>query len=80
MSADFDSTAAEWTKSSYSGSNGGQCVEFSRSYLASGLAPVRDSKNPNGPALLFSTDGWSSFIAAVKQGELPMATDSQSHR
>nr|WP_078610394.1 MULTISPECIES: DUF397 domain-containing protein [Streptomyces] len=30
-----------------------------------------DSKNPQGPALVFSRDGWSSFVSAVKRGAFP---------
>ncbi|EPY92401.1 hypothetical protein K530_53505 [Streptomyces noursei CCRC 11814] len=33
------------------------------------MVPVRDSKDPHGPALMFSADGWSSFVTAVKGGE-----------
>ncbi|WFB09830.1 DUF397 domain-containing protein [Streptomyces sp. LX-29] len=59
-----------WFKSSYS-SNGGQCVEVAANLVSpSGVVPVRDSKNPEGPALVFSSDGWSSFVDAVKRGEL----------
>ncbi|MFE3647527.1 DUF397 domain-containing protein [Streptomyces sp. NPDC059152] len=36
-----------------------------------GIVPVRDSKAPHGPALVFPDTGWSSFIAAVKGGEFP---------
>ncbi|MFC9680242.1 DUF397 domain-containing protein [Streptomyces sp. NPDC056948] len=54
-----------WRKSSYSGNDGGSCVEVLDDY-GSGL-PVRDSKNPQGPALVFGSDGWSSFITAIKQ-------------
>ncbi|MCZ0995059.1 DUF397 domain-containing protein [Streptomyces noursei] len=64
-------TNAAWEKSSYSGSSGGQCVEFSRTFAGSGLIPVRDSKTPTGPALVFPADGWSCFVSAVKQGEFP---------
>ncbi|MFE3653367.1 DUF397 domain-containing protein [Streptomyces sp. NPDC059152] len=64
-------THAAWEKSSYSGSSGGQCVEFSRTFAESGLIPVRDSKAPTGPALVFPADGWSCFVSAVKQGEFP---------
>lgn len=32
---------------------------------------IRDSKDPGGPALLVSPDGWASFIPAVADGELP---------
>jgi hypothetical protein len=71
MSTDFELTGAVWVKSSYSGSNGGQCVEFSPSFVGSGVVPVRDSKNPSDPALVLPAGGWSSFVSAVKGGELP---------
>ncbi|WP_030812581.1 DUF397 domain-containing protein [Streptomyces sp. NRRL S-337] len=59
-----------WTKSSYSEGNGGECIEFSRTLThPHGLIPVRDSKNPDGPALLFPATDWATFISAVKQGE-----------
>ncbi|MBU3867717.1 DUF397 domain-containing protein [Streptomyces sp. 4503] len=62
-----------WVKSSYS-NNGGTCVEWAPAYAtATGIVPVRDSKDPHGPALAFSANGWSSFVAAVKGGELPAA-------
>ncbi|MFF2962311.1 DUF397 domain-containing protein [Streptomyces sp. NPDC057963] len=54
-----------WYKSSYSGANQGECLEVARGYPT---VPVRDSKAPSGPALVFSADGWSSFVAAVKDG------------
>ncbi|MEW2120683.1 DUF397 domain-containing protein [Streptomyces sp. NPDC005474] len=58
-----------WFKSSYS-DNGGDCVEAAANLAAShGIAPVRDSKNPTGPALGFRADAFSSFIAGVKAGE-----------
>ncbi|MFF7454485.1 DUF397 domain-containing protein [Kitasatospora sp. NPDC008115] len=31
--------------------------------------PVRDSKDPDGPALLFPSDAWQSFVTAVRTGE-----------
>ncbi|WP_308290119.1 DUF397 domain-containing protein [Streptomyces kronopolitis] len=33
--------------------------------------PVRDSKDPNGPVLVFPTGGWSSFVGALKNREFP---------
>ncbi|MGY0061428.1 DUF397 domain-containing protein [Streptomyces sp. LZ34] len=72
MSADLDFTVAEWVKSSYSGGDGGQCVEFSPTFATSDVIPVRDSKAPNGPALVFSAHHWSSFVSAVKRGEFPV--------
>ncbi len=60
-----------WFTSSYSG-NGGACIEVAANLAASrGIVPVRDSKNPSGPALGFETAAWSSFVGAVKGGELP---------
>ncbi|MFE7540271.1 DUF397 domain-containing protein [Streptomyces platensis] len=59
-----------WFKSSYSNpANGGDCIEVAANIP--GVVPVRDSKDPNGPALTFSANGWSSFVAAVKDGEFP---------
>ncbi|MBW5423436.1 DUF397 domain-containing protein [Streptomyces sp. BG9H] len=57
-----------WRKSTYSGNEGGSCVEVLDGH-PSGV-PVRDSKAPHGPALVFPTAGWSSFITAIKSGHL----------
>jgi hypothetical protein len=59
--------AATWIKSSYSGSNGGNCVEVAE--LSHGHRGVRDSKNPTGPALIFTPGEWNAFISGVKSGE-----------
>ncbi|MDX3233804.1 DUF397 domain-containing protein [Streptomyces sp. ME19-01-6] len=64
-----DLSRAEWVKSSYSNANGGGCVEWAPAYAASGAIPVRDSKTPHGPALVFPASSWSSFVAAVRGGE-----------
>jgi hypothetical protein len=59
---------ATWIKSSYSGSNGGNCVEVAPGFP--GRVPVRDSKNPGGGALTVSPPGWASFLAMVtSEGE-----------
>jgi len=57
-----------WRKSSYSGSNGGNCVEVAGNLP--GLVAVRDSKDPHGPNLTFSRDEWRAFATCVKRGEL----------
>lgn len=54
----------DWTKSSYSTPNGGNCVEARRPDLA--RVQVRDSKNPAGPALTFGPDAWAAFTARIK--------------
>lgn len=57
-------SALSWRKSSYSGSNGGQCIEVA----APGRVLVRDSKNPNGGHLVFSAHVWRDFAARIKNG------------
>ncbi|MER7990392.1 DUF397 domain-containing protein [Streptomyces noursei] len=60
----LDLSNASWRKSSYSNGSGGNCVEVADGLP--GIVPVRDSKVPEGPALVFSAAGWASFVAAVK--------------
>ncbi|MBB5933986.1 DUF397 domain-containing protein [Streptomyces zagrosensis] len=61
-----------WTKSSFSSGNGGQCIEWSPDHAhAHDLVPVRDSKDPHGPALAFEPAAWTSFIAGIKTGDFP---------
>ncbi|MFJ3142696.1 DUF397 domain-containing protein [Streptomyces halstedii] len=55
---------AQWRKSSYSGSTGGDCVEVADSYPAT--VPVRDSKNPAGPVLLLGADAWQAFVDGLR--------------
>lgn len=65
----MDLTSAPWCKSSYSGSDGGNCIEAAPGFIAD-VVPVRDSKDPQGPALLFTTAAFAAFVAAVKSGDL----------
>ncbi|MCF3144668.1 DUF397 domain-containing protein [Streptomyces platensis] len=58
-------STAHWRKSSYSNPNGGSCVEVADDFP--GLVPVRDSKNPQGPALLIPEAAWSEFVGSLKQ-------------
>ncbi|MET9290455.1 DUF397 domain-containing protein [Streptomyces sp. NPDC003077] len=58
-----------WRTSSYSASDAGTCVEVLDTYVT-GAIPVRDSKTPHGPALLFAPRAWASFVTAVRSGEL----------
>lgn len=57
-----------WFKSSHSGGSngGGNCVETAA--VGSDRA-MRDSKDPSGPAFVFSRDSFESFISAVKTGD-----------
>ncbi|WP_369184328.1 DUF397 domain-containing protein [Streptomyces sp. Y1] len=36
------------------------------------LVPVRDSKDPHGPALAFTADAWQAFVAGIQTGEFPI--------
>ncbi|OON79703.1 DUF397 domain-containing protein [Streptomyces tsukubensis] len=62
-------SAVTWRKSSYSNSDGGACVEVSDDFIT--VIPVRDSKNPHGPALVFQAPAWSSFVSAINHSQLP---------
>ncbi len=62
-------SGAIWRKSTYSNNQGGECIEIADD--TNGLVPVRDSKDPQGPALVFTADAWTAFISAVKTGDLP---------
>ncbi|MEU1424796.1 DUF397 domain-containing protein [Kitasatospora sp. NPDC005751] len=64
MNADL--SGAKWRKSSHSNGGGG-CVEVADGH--EGVMPVRDSKDPEGPALVFPSGAWRSFVAAVQAGE-----------
>ncbi|MFB9252738.1 DUF397 domain-containing protein [Sphaerisporangium melleum] len=56
-----------WRKSSYSGGNGGSCVEVAA--LAEGRIAVRDSKNI-GPVVILADTGWRSFLGELKAREV----------
>ncbi|AWL38490.1 MULTISPECIES: DUF397 domain-containing protein [Streptomyces] len=57
-------SAAAWRRSSRSNQAGGDCVEVADGF--SGVLPVRDSKRPQGPALVFGVLAWSAFVNEVK--------------
>lgn len=69
MSTGPNLTDAVWVTSSYSTSEGGECVEFAPSHATCGTVPVRDSKAPGGPALLIPADAWSGFVTTLKQDD-----------
>ncbi|MEU1312209.1 DUF397 domain-containing protein [Streptomyces cinnamoneus] len=65
MSTASDLSAAIWRKSSYTDGTNGNCVE-----VTVGLphtVPVRDSKRPNGPALVFPRTTWAAFVRTLKR-------------
>lgn len=57
-------STATWRKSSYSGGTGDNCLEVTHDFPA--LVPVRDSKTPQGPKLVFRASAWSAFVKAVR--------------
>ncbi|MEU0502486.1 DUF397 domain-containing protein [Nocardia sp. NPDC005998] len=57
---------ADWFKSSRSSASQ-ECVEVA--FLDDGQIGVRDSKNPTGPALVFTPGEWDAFTAGVADGE-----------
>jgi Domain of unknown function (DUF397) len=60
------SFAATWVKSSYSGPQG-NCVEVAR--LSDGSVAMRNSRHPDGPALVFTTAEWEAFLNGARSGE-----------
>lgn len=59
-----DLSSATWHKSSYSGGGGDDCLEVTHDFPT--LVPVRDSKTPHGPALIFPASVWAAFLNAVR--------------
>ena len=58
-------SAAKWRKSSHSNPSG-NCVEIAR--LPGQRVAVRDSRRPDGPALLFSQAAWETFLRSLREG------------
>ncbi len=58
----MDLTTARWRKSTRSGT-ASNCVELARTDEA---AAVRDSKNPTGPTLAFSSKALATFLTTLK--------------
>jgi Domain of unknown function (DUF397) len=60
---EMDLSCAQWHKSSYSGQNG-NCVEVACNLP--GLVAIRDSKSPDAPNLLVSSETWQAFLLALR--------------
>jgi Domain of unknown function (DUF397) len=73
----MDLTGADWRKSSYSGGNGGTCVEVAvlpgSKEGSDRVIAVRDSRSPDGPALIFTPAEWHAFTAGTRDGEFDLA-------
>lgn len=62
---------AKWIKSARSGPISDNCVEVAA--IDGGVA-MRDSKDPTGPALLFTTGEWEAFVGGAKDGDFDRLT------
>jgi len=69
MSTPHHLDIAAWRKSSHSNGDGGHCVEVADGFAD--VMPVRDSKVPGGPVLVFPAAGWSAFVMAIKGDATP---------
>jgi hypothetical protein len=63
---DAVASASRWIKSSLSFANG-DCIEVAS--LPDGRIGVRDSKDPEGPILRFTSSEWRAFVGGVRDGE-----------
>lgn len=61
-----DLSKADWRKSRRSGDSGGNCVEVATNLPD--VVAVRDSKDPTGPALIFTPAEWDAFLLGIKDG------------
>lgn len=70
VSSSASISGVTWRRSSHS-TAANNCVETAR--LTSGLLAVRDSKDEQGPALLFPPTAWSQFVLALRRDDLDPA-------
>jgi hypothetical protein len=56
-----------WRKSRRSGPQGGNCVEIA--HLSDSQVAMRNSRFPQGPALVFTSAEWDAFLGGAKDGE-----------
>ncbi|UNO39425.1 DUF397 domain-containing protein [Streptomyces sp. MST-110588] len=59
-------TQLRWFKSTYSGPDGGDCIEVA---VDTTRVLVRDSKDAHGPRLRFSSASWTVFTSYAGQAE-----------
>ena len=67
----MDLTGVTWRKASRSASDGGNCVEVARG-AGLGAVAVRDSKDPDGPKLIFTPAQWTAFASAARAGRFDL--------
>ncbi|GGZ15178.1 hypothetical protein GCM10010387_04330 [Streptomyces inusitatus] len=71
MTSEFDPQTAAWAKSTHSGPEGGECVEWVPAHASlTGMVPVRDSKRPSGPVLMVSAPAFAGLVTLARTAEL----------
>ncbi|MFF8674702.1 DUF397 domain-containing protein [Streptomyces sp. NPDC015242] len=65
MKQTSDVGTAVWRKSSYSDGGDNNCLEVADHHPD--MIPVRDSKTPHGPVLVFRTNPWAAFLTSLKK-------------
>jgi Domain of unknown function (DUF397) len=69
--SDTEREGLSWVKSQYSGANG-QCIEIAST---SGKIAIRDSKDPEGPVLVYTTGEFTAFLHGARNGEFDRFAD-----
>lgn len=64
-----DLRRAQWRTSTHS-ANGSTCVQVARNLP--GIVAVRDSKDPAGPALVFTPGEWRAFTAGIRRCDISL--------
>lgn len=64
--------SVRWRTSSYSGENGGTCVQLGSLDAAKGVVGVRDSKDPDQGHLTLSPESFSGLILGIQSGSLDL--------
>ncbi|MEV0438957.1 DUF397 domain-containing protein [Streptomyces spectabilis] len=67
LTPDENAPSLVWVKSSYSNGQGGECIEWAPGRAAAtGEFLVRDSKDPNGPRLILTREGFAGLVEFAK--------------
>ena len=64
-----DLTGVTWRKSTRSAKRKG-CVEAA--FLADGRVAIRDSKDRDGPTLVYTPRAWDAFLSGAREGEFDL--------
>lgn len=63
-----------WRKASFSGGNGGGCVEVADH---DGMILVRDTKDRSKAPHTYTVTEWRAFVAGVRAGEFDLDADGR---